>query len=345
MNRADLTGLNITDEYQFMAGVFKQIDLGEILERTFFEVATSWSGSEDKCSSYPCQNNGTCTSRGDEYTCHCPVGYGGNDCQLDINVCDNLACMNGGQCSDINNGYHCSCPLGFTGEYCQHATGKVLLTRPTIRALSSVQVNLHSGAKLQCNVTGYPVPSITWKYHNVEIEYWFSVFLLQTFLPYTGNVLVIDDVTSDKTGYYTCIATNDVGMSQAQIQLDAIKVSDITRIITLPTAAVIMTGHSHNFTCIATGQPPPSIEWTFETFIHHSTTMPPHQLHHQGKTLTLHAIKAQESGTLTCTARNDIGDEQVSVPVIFNMRKFKSISKSIYSCVLGAVTFNVTKPF
>ncbi|CAC5364486.1 HSPG2 [Mytilus coruscus] len=232
MNRADLTGLNITNEYQFMAGVFKQIDLGEILERTVFEVATSWSGSGDKCSSYPCQNNGTCTFRGDEYTCHCPVGYGGNDCQL-------------------------------------------------------------------------------------EIEFWFSIFLLQKFLPYTGNVLVINDVTSDKTGFYTCIATNDVGMSQAQIQLDAIK--DITRIITPPTAAVIMTGHSHNFTCIATRHPPPSIEWTFETFIHHSTTMPPHQLYHQGKILTLHAIKAQESGTLTCTARNDIGDEQVSVPVIFNM--------------------------
>ncbi|VDI52317.1 Hypothetical predicted protein [Mytilus galloprovincialis] len=183
---------------------------------------------------------------------------------------------------------------------------------PIIRALSTVQVNYHSDAKLVCNVEGFPVPSITWKYNN-------------NVLSYTGNVLAIQDVTSDKTGHYTCIAKNDVGVTQAQIQLEAIKVSDIARIITPPTAAVIMTGHSHNFTCSATGQPTPSIEWTFETFIHHSTTMPPHQLYHHGTILTLNAIKAQESGTLTCTARNNIGDEQVSVPVIFNMPSGSSV--------------------
>ncbi|CAG2219380.1 unnamed protein product [Mytilus edulis] len=207
MNQADLTGLNITDEYQFMAGVFKQVDLAEILERTIFYVVSSLSLKEGM-------------------------------------------------------------------------------------------------------------------YHMYRL-------ITQNVLSYTGNVLAIQDVTSDKTGHYTCIATNDVGVSQAQIQLEAIKVSDIARIITPPTAAVIMTGHSHNFTCSATGQPTPSIEWTFETFIHHSTTMPPHQLYHHGTILTLNAIKAQESGTLTCTARNDIGIEQVSVPVIFNMRKFKSITISI----------------
>ncbi|CAG2222396.1 HMCN [Mytilus edulis] len=276
MNQADLNGLNITDEYQYMAGVFKQVDLAEILDRTIFYVVTSLSLKED------------------------------------IIKCDNLPCMHGGQCLDINNGYHCTCPQGFTGENCQHVTGTILHTRPIIRALSTVQVKYHSDAKLVCNVEGFPVPSITWKYNN-------------NVLSYTGQVLAIQDVTSDKTGHYTCIATNDVGVSQTEIQLEAIKVSDIARIIKLPTAAVIMTGHSHNFTCKATEQPTPSIEWTFETFIHHSTTMPPHQLHHQGTILTLHGIKAQQSGTLTCTARNAIGDEQVSVPVIFNMPSGSSV--------------------
>ncbi|VDI16952.1 neural cell adhesion molecule [Mytilus galloprovincialis] len=298
MNQADLTGLNITDEYQYMAGVFKQVDLAEILERTIFYVVTSLSLKEDQCSFSPCQNNGTCTSRDEEYSCQCPVGYGGKDCQFGIIKCNNFPCINGGQCSNITNGYQ--------------STELILHTIPIIRALSTVQVNYHSDAKLVCNVTGYPVPSITWKYNN-------------NVLSFTGHVLDIQDVTSDKTGHYTCIATNDVGVSQAEIQLDAIKVSDIARIITPPTAAVIMTGHSHNFTCSATGQPRPSIEWTFETFIHHSTTMPPHQLYHHGTILTLNSIKAQESGTLTCTARNYIGDEQVSVPVLFNMPSGSSV--------------------
>lgn len=35
----------------------------------------------DECSSYPCQNGGTCTDGVNTFTCHCPPGFTGALCQ------------------------------------------------------------------------------------------------------------------------------------------------------------------------------------------------------------------------------------------------------------------------
>ncbi|CAG2190948.1 unnamed protein product [Mytilus edulis] len=45
----------------------------------------------------------------------------------------------------------------------------VLHTAPVIHALSSVKVDYYSSTKLFCNATGFPTPSLTWKFHNVNI--------------------------------------------------------------------------------------------------------------------------------------------------------------------------------
>ncbi|CAC5364487.1 Protein eyes shut homolog,Neurogenic locus Notch protein,Neurogenic locus notch homolog protein 3,Protein eyes shut,Protocadherin Fat 4,Delta-like protein C,Neurogenic locus notch homolog protein 1,Fibropellin-3,Protein crumbs homolog 2,Sushi, nidogen and EGF-like domain-containing protein 1,Protein jagged-1a,Sushi, von Willebrand factor type A, EGF and pentraxin domain-containing protein 1,Protein jagged-2,Neurogenic locus notch homolog protein 2,Protein crumbs homolog 1,Protein jagged-1,Protein jagged-1b len=125
-----------------------------------------------------------------------------------------------------------------------------LHTAPLIYALSMVEENYYGDANLECNVTGYPAPSITWKYNNKVLHS-------------SGNILIVHNVTNTTAGYYTCIATNDAGTSQANVLLKVIY--DITQIVTPPKTALIMTGHSHNFTCIATGHPPPSIKWSFKS--------------------------------------------------------------------------------
>lgn len=35
----------------------------------------------DECSSYPCQNGGTCTDGVNSFTCHCPPGFTGTLCE------------------------------------------------------------------------------------------------------------------------------------------------------------------------------------------------------------------------------------------------------------------------
>ena len=63
-----------------------------------------------------CVNGGSCSADGD--TCHCPAGYAGPRCELDIDECAANPCLNGGVCTDRINAFTCSCADGFTGPQC-----------------------------------------------------------------------------------------------------------------------------------------------------------------------------------------------------------------------------------
>lgn len=73
-----------------------------------------------QCSSFPCQNGGTCASNNNTaYSCSCQIGYFGNNCQ--INTCLSNPCQNGGICSSLSNmTYSCACPTGYFGNICQY---------------------------------------------------------------------------------------------------------------------------------------------------------------------------------------------------------------------------------
>ena len=67
-----------------------------------------------------CQNQGTCiNSRPGEYTCICPVGYTGKNCEQNINECMSNPCKNNGNCSDGTNNYTCQCTQGWEGRDCE----------------------------------------------------------------------------------------------------------------------------------------------------------------------------------------------------------------------------------
>jgi hypothetical protein len=43
-------------------------------------------------------------------------------------------------------------------------------TAPVITAPSTVKVNYYTDARLECNVTGFPTPSIMWSFNDVTIN-------------------------------------------------------------------------------------------------------------------------------------------------------------------------------
>ncbi|XP_030628115.1 protein eyes shut homolog [Chanos chanos] len=81
------------------------------------------------CSPSPCLNNGSCVSLGDSYSCRCPRGFSGKNCEEVIDYCRllNVSCLNEGLCLNLIGGYNCLCAPGWTGEFCQYVENTCLI--------------------------------------------------------------------------------------------------------------------------------------------------------------------------------------------------------------------------
>ncbi|XP_078242774.1 protein eyes shut homolog [Pogona vitticeps] len=104
----------------------------------------------NECDPNPCKHGGSCKDSIGHFKCICPVGFEGQQCEVDIDACllHNITCSPGAQCVDKpyelaymcgracqenaelcanggrcfhdedNQGYQCVCPPGWTGPDC-----------------------------------------------------------------------------------------------------------------------------------------------------------------------------------------------------------------------------------
>ncbi|XP_037922140.1 protein crumbs isoform X2 [Hermetia illucens] len=70
------------------------------------------------CHSSPCQNNGTCRNKGDNYECLCTEGWTGTNCEQDIDECASLPTCGNGICINNKGSFRCYCEPGYTGVRC-----------------------------------------------------------------------------------------------------------------------------------------------------------------------------------------------------------------------------------
>ena len=74
----------------------------------------------NECASNPCQNGGSCNENDFQlYTCSCPEGFQGSDCEVNIDDCPGNTCANNSTCVDSDNSYTCSCLDGYEGVNCE----------------------------------------------------------------------------------------------------------------------------------------------------------------------------------------------------------------------------------
>lgn len=51
----------------------------------------------------PCQNEGHCYDKVEDYDCVCPKGFSGKSCELNYDDCGSDPCQNGGTCFDLTD--------------------------------------------------------------------------------------------------------------------------------------------------------------------------------------------------------------------------------------------------
>ncbi|XP_065585950.1 delta-like protein 3 isoform X2 [Cyrtonyx montezumae] len=93
----------------------------EAAEEPVLEPLTEASPSP--CALGPCFNGGACApapTPGAGYSCRCPPGFHGSNCERRADRCANRLCLHGGHCLDLGHSVICKCQPGFSGARCEH---------------------------------------------------------------------------------------------------------------------------------------------------------------------------------------------------------------------------------
>ncbi|XP_053290983.1 protein jagged-2 isoform X1 [Pleuronectes platessa] len=104
--------------------------------------------AEHACVSNPCANGGTCHEVPSGFECHCPAGWSGPTCAKDTDECASSPCAQGGTCIDLENGFKCLCPPQWTGKTCQIDVYECAGIKPCLNAYSCK--NLIGGYHCAC---------------------------------------------------------------------------------------------------------------------------------------------------------------------------------------------------
>ncbi|XP_061842088.1 hemicentin-1 [Nerophis lumbriciformis] len=167
---------------------------------------------------------------------------------------------------------------------------------PEIRPMTEeVQVVLHHGTILHCEVQGFPRPSITWQREGVPIAAGHRLAVL------SNGSLKFSRVTLGDAGTYQCLAKNEAGVAVGRTKL-VLQVPPVLSVPHVEYTAVL--GQPASLDCIADGQPQPEVTWHKDrrSIVDSALT----HMYANG-TLVITSTQRSDAGLYTCTAKNLAG--------------------------------------
>ncbi|KAG5268363.1 hypothetical protein AALO_G00211780 [Alosa alosa] len=215
--------------------------------------------------------------------------------------------------------YTCEARIMARGEIDLRPIRVVVNVLPTIR-IRHAEVNTtgeagHS-AMLACDADGFPEPIVTWTRSSVLLEEGEKYSFTDD-----GSEMTIREVRKLDEGEYTCIASNKAGQSEQELSLRVFVKPKITFLENQTTTEM---EEQITLTCDATGDPTPTITWSFGNRVFSegeqaSWTRPEQHKSSDGNvvvrsdarvsSLTLKYAQYTDAGQYVCTARNAIGHD------------------------------------
>ncbi|KAM8862615.1 cadherin EGF LAG seven-pass G-type receptor 3 isoform 2-T2 [Spinachia spinachia] len=93
--------------------------------------------------------------------CRCPVGFTGDYCETEINLCYSNPCLNGGVCARREGGYTCICREDYTGERCEFDRRQGRCVPGLCRNGGTCRELSGGGFRCECPAGGYERPYCT----------------------------------------------------------------------------------------------------------------------------------------------------------------------------------------
>ncbi|XP_028312888.1 hemicentin-1 [Gouania willdenowi] len=167
---------------------------------------------------------------------------------------------------------------------------------PEIRPMAEeVQVVLHHGTVLPCEVQGLPRPSVSWQREGVPIATGHRMAVL------SNGALKFSRVTLGDAGTYQCLAKNDAGVAVARTKL-VLQVPPVLSVPRVEYTAVL--GQPVSLECVADGQPQPEVTWNKDR----RPVVDGAHIHiFANGTLAISSTQRSDAGLYTCTAKNLAG--------------------------------------
>ncbi|KAJ7320292.1 hypothetical protein JRQ81_019803 [Phrynocephalus forsythii] len=155
---------------------------------------------------------------------------------------------------------------------------------------------------LECVASGIPPPRVTWAKDGSNVSgYNKTRFLLSN--------LLIDTISEEDSGTYSCMADNGVGETAAAFILYNVQVLEPPEVRMEISQQAITRGQSAKFTCKVRGNPQPSVVWLRNAVPLFSS----HRMQLTRRALKVSSVGPDDEGIYQCMAENEVGSAQAMV--------------------------------